>query len=89
MAHDYFHSNVLPEKLSEKYTKKSDVTEVVTRCNEFELYYPTPRLSSTVRKPSVASSAVWNILPLEIRSVESKNTFKAKLREYFIAKYNG
>ena len=89
MAHDYFHSNVLPEKLSEKYTKKSDVTEVVTRCNEFELYYPTPRLSSTVRKPSVASSAVWNILPLEIRSVKSKNTFKAKLREYFIAKYNG
>ncbi len=87
MAHDYFHSNALPIKLSGKYTKKSDITEVVTRSNEFELYYPTPRLVSTLRKPSVASSAVWNMLPLEIRTVKSKNSFKIKLREYFIDKY--
>ncbi len=87
LSHDYFHSNVLPDKLAEKYVKKCEITNVVTRNNETELYYPTPRLSSTFRKPSVASAAIWNSLPQEIRTISNRNSFKVKLRQYLIDKY--
>ncbi len=87
MTHDYYHSNTLPIKLAEKYVKKNEITEKTTRNNELELYYPTPRLSSTFRKPSVASASVWNLLPQEIKSIRNKNSFKLKLKQYLINKY--
>ncbi len=87
MTHDFYHSNILPVKLAEKYVKKTEITEVMTRNNELELYYPTPRLSSTFRKPSVASSSIWNLLPQEIRAISNKNKFKYKLRQYLIDNY--
>ncbi len=87
MTHDYYHFNMLPVKLAEKYVKKNEITDVATRNNELELYYPTPRLSSTFRKPSVASASIWNLLPQEIKAITNKTNFKLKLKQYLIAKY--
>ncbi len=87
MAHNFFHDHDLPDKLVEKFTKKIDVTEVRTRGNEYELYYKTPRLVSTLREPNIASAAFWNTLPNDLRSIDSTSSFKRKLKEYLINKY--
>ena len=87
MAHEYFHANSLPVKINEKFTKKTDITEVRTRYNEFELYYNTPRLASTFRKPSVAAAAYWNTIPIELRIIKKLKRFKKELKVYMINKY--
>ena len=87
MAHEYFHANSLPDKINEKFTKKTDITEVRTRYNEFELYYNTPRLVSTFRKPSVAAAAYWNTIPIELRIIKKLKRFKKELKVYMINKY--
>ena len=87
IVHEYYYGNNLPEKLSKNYTKKSEVTHFKTRNNEFELYYTTPRLVSTYKKPTISSAAFWNTLPIYIKSLYSKYRFKRQLKEYLIDKY--
>ena len=87
MVHEFYHSNSLPSKLSDKYTKKTEITNVCTRNNEHELYYTAPRLNGTYRKPTLASAAFWNTLPNELRTVKNKITFKNKLKIYLLEKY--
>ena len=87
LVHEFYHSNNLPTKLSNKYIKKTDVTAVRTRNNDSELYYSVPNLMSTYRKPTLASAAFWNTLPKELRTVASKNAFKNKLKLFLLEKY--
>ena len=87
MAHNFYHGNNLPDKIAEKYKKKVDITDVRTRSNEYELYYKTPRLVSTFKEPSMASSAFWNTLPNDLRKLTKFKNFKVKLKEYLIDKY--
>ena len=87
IVHEYFYGNNLPEKLSVNYTRKSEVTNFRTRNNEYELYYNTPRLVSTFKKPTISSAAFWNTLPNYIKSLYSKYRFKKQLKQYLIDKY--
>lgn len=87
LVHEFYHSNNLPTKLSNKYIKKTDVTAVRTRNNDSELYYSVPNLMSTYRKPTLASAAFWNTLPKELRTVASKYAFKNKLKSFLLEKY--
>ena len=87
IAHDFYYNRSLPEKISENFIKKSEICNLNTRSNQFDLHFKTPRLSTTYRKPSVASSMVWNLLPVELRKISGKNSFKTKLKEYYLANY--
>ena len=87
LAHNYFYGNNMPEKLAEKFTKKSEITDMTTRQVNLDMYYKLPRLISTFKKPSIASLALWNILPAEIRKQSKLKIFKNKLKAYFLDKY--
>ena len=87
IAHNFFYDKDLPEKIAENFTKKSDISNVSTRNSQIDLYYKTPKLVSSYKKPSVASTMIWNSLPTPIRQIPGKNKFKNKLREYFLNKY--
>ena len=87
IAHDYFHGNTLPTKLSDKLCKTRDVSTRVTRSTNNSLHYTTPLSTIAARKPSTAISAYWNFLPVDIKSCKSKTTFKNKLKSHLIDKY--
>ena len=87
IAHQYFHTNSLPDKLNAKFTKKSAITDVRTRNNDLELYYNAPRLVSTFRKPTIAAAAYWNTIPSKIRIIDKIKRFKRELKVYMIGKY--
>ena len=87
LAHDYFHGNILPTKLSDKLCRTSDATSRITRSTNKNLHYSTPQNTLAARKPSTAISAYWNYLPVEIKSCKSKKTFKNKLKNHLIEKY--
>ena len=85
LAHDYFHSNTLPEKLAEKLDK--NISERVTRNSQLNLQYRTPHNTLMQRKPSTAISAYWNSLPSTIKSCKSRALFKSKLKAHLIESY--
>ena len=87
LAHDYFHGNTLPTKLSDKLCKTTDVTTRITRSTKNSLQYTTPLSTIAARKPSTAISAYWNFLPVDIKSSKSKTTFKNKLKNHLLDKY--
>ena len=87
MAYSFFHGNDLPDKLAEKYSKKTEITDVRTRNNALELYYDTPRLTSTYKEPSIAAAVLWNSLPKEYKKLPSLRKFKTELKIYLIDKY--
>ena len=87
LVHDFYHGNILPQKIAEKYTKTESVSQIATRHNELKLYYKTPRLSSTFKKPTVASAAFWNTLPIDLRVITSKKGFKRRLKLYLLDRY--
>ena len=87
LAHDYFHGNTLPAKLSEKLCKQNDISTKSTRNTTNNLHFRTPTNVLSERKSSIAISAYWNYLPTEIKSCKSKNTFKKKLKGYLIEAY--
>ena len=87
MAYSFFHGNDLPDKIAEKFTKKVDITEVRTRNNILELYYTTPRLTSTFKEPNIAAASFWNTLPLELKKLPSLQKFKTELKLYLVEKY--
>lgn len=87
LVHEFYYGNTLPTKLADKYTKKEDVTNVRTRNNDLELYYPLPNHVKTYKKPTIASAAFWNTLPRDIKIIKSKTGFKNKLKEYLLSRY--
>ena len=88
IAHDYFYDRDLPEKIAENFTKKSEINlSSETRNSQIDLYYKTPKLVSSYRKPSIASTMLWNTIPSEIRKISSKKKFRSKLKENFLTKY--
>ena len=87
LAHDYFHTNTLPLKLSEKLCKQSDISDRSTRNSSFNFHYKTPHNILSQRQPSVAIAAYWNCLPASVKLCKNKNTFKNKLKTYLTEKY--
>ncbi len=87
LAHDYFHSNTLPEKLAETLHKQSDISGKSIRNTALNLYFKTPSNILTQRQPSVAIAAYWNYLPPTIKACKSKNIFKKKLKCYLLENY--
>ena len=88
IAHDYFYDRYLPDKIAENFMKKSEISSSHnTRNSQIDLYYTVPKLISSYKKPSIASSIIWNSLPTEIRLIPGKNRFKNELKEYFLSKY--
>ncbi len=87
MAHDFFYNNCLPDSLADKFDRKCDATQSNTRSAPLDLYYRTPKLSYTYRKPTIAASAFWNYLPTTLRSIKARNTFKIELKKFLISSY--
>ena len=87
LGHDYFHSNTLPTKLSEKLCKHSDIATRTTRNTDNNLWFNTPNNTLAARKPSTAISAYWNSLPVELKTCKSRNSFKNKLKDHYIENY--
>ncbi len=87
LAHDFVYNNSLPEKIADKYHRRQDITTVITRGTECNLYYRTPKLNSTTRQPSIAAAAYWNQLPYDLKVINSKKIFKERLKNYLIDKY--
>ena len=87
LGHDYFHSNTLPTKLSEKLCKHSDTATRTTRNTDNNLWFNTPHNTLAARKPSAAISAYWNSLPVELKTCKSRNSFKIKLKDHYIENY--
>ena len=64
------------------------VNETVTRpnlrsCNSNTFIKPRTRTKFAERAFSFAGPAAWNALPVELRSLESKDTFKCHLKTHF------
>ena len=87
ICHDYFYSINFPDKISQSFTLKENVSCRSTRSNELELYYTSPRLHSTYKKPTLAAAMLWNMLPLEIRKYKIKQTFKFHLKNHLIENF--
>ena len=85
LAYDYYNNPGFPEILSEKFTSQS--SNMCSRSHNLNLNYAVPSMKNTYRKPSIASSIMWNKLPIQIRESNTKNIFKKKLKKYFIENY--
>ena len=77
----------MPEKIAANYTRRTEITHVVTRGSEFDLHLPVSSLKSTNKKPTIASAAFWNSLPVHLKRLKNKNQFKKQLKQYLIEKY--
>ena len=87
LCYNYHKVEGFPKKLEQYFTTKTEINDRTTRSNELDLYYKPPRLNSTYRKPSLCGSAFWNTLPDDIKNIGSINSFKQKLKSYFINQY--
>ena len=59
-----------------------------SRTNSLDLHIPRVKLTATFRSVRIASSYLWNSLPIDIRSTNySKNVFKSKVKSWLISKY--
>ena len=84
LAHSFYYSDHLPDKIAENFVLKSSVSTVRTKNNMFDLYYTVPKKDATFRKPTLASTIFWNQLPNNLKSIRSNKTFKAKLKDYLL-----
>ena len=82
LAFEYFNDE-LPEKIEDLYISKTQNS----RNRVPNLTYDVPRLKKTYKKPSIASSIMWNKLPYKIKEIKNKSTFKENLKNYFINQY--
>ena len=87
LCFDYHNTNGSPDKIDDFFTKKDEINTKTTRASAHDFYYKPPRVLSSYRKPSLVGSAFWNALPSELKVIKSKNSFKMKLKKYFIDKY--
>ncbi len=84
LAHSFYYTDTVPDKIAEKLVKKSTITSVQTKNNEYELYYTVPRKETTYRKPTLACTLLWNQLPNELKCIKSKTSFKNKYKQYLL-----
>ena len=60
-----------------------------SRTNSLDIHISRVERSATFRSIKLASSYLWNLLPIEIRSTNySKNIFKSKVKSWLISKYS-
>ena len=90
LAHKFVHhKSDLPTSIRDKFKLKADVTVLSSRtrtCN-LDLYYELPNNLGTYRKPTLAAAIYWNKLPIDLKSTESYNSFKKKLKNLLIERY--
>ena len=87
LAHDYFHSGVIPDVFREKLDVFRTGSSHQTRNLGFNLNYNVPNLLNTYRKPTIACSMLWNRLSTELKQIKTKTNFKTKLKEFLMSKY--
>ena len=87
LVFDYFNKVTFPDLLKEMFDNFRTENPRFTRSKNMNLSYNVPNNISTYRKPSIAGSMFWNSLPNEIKCLESRNTFKLKLKNYLISNY--
>ena len=85
LAYDCFNSQGFPEIIRKKFNP-TPVNSVNLRSQNQNLVYTVPSLNNTYKKPSIASSIMWNRIPNEIRNLP-RTSFKNKLKQFFINKY--
>ena len=87
LVFEHYHNPDFPELITEKFNCTHS-SEMKNR-NDLNLSYPVPKYQKTYCKSSIAGTMFWNSLPNEIKSIESKNEFKSKLKDHLIIKqYN-
>ena len=84
LAYDYHNAKVFPEAIHEKFSRQPSNHGL--RSNNLNLTYSLPNLTNTYKKPSIASTIIWNKIPNKIRELP-KSGFKNKLKQFFIEKY--
>ena len=90
LAHKFVHHRSdLPYSIRDKFKLKTDVTALSsrTRISNFDLYYELPNNLGTYRRPTLSAAIYWNRLPVDIKSTESYDSFKKKLKNVLIEKY--
>ena len=88
-CYEYFNNKEFPTKLKDKFCKKCDMSNRITRTEKKpDLYYRPPILVSSYKQPRICGSAFWNSLLSEIRESTSITTFKNGLRQYFLENTN-
>ena len=87
LCHEYFYNEKFPEKIGAKFIRRENVTNKSTRAHNLDLYYNVPRLTNTYKKPTLAGTKLWNLLPQEIRNIKGKKKFKTILKQYLIENY--
>ena len=87
LCFEYYGTSGSPDKIHSLFTRKDEINQISTRSSNRDFYYKPPRLLSTYKRPSLAGAAYWNTLPSELKETKSINTFKMKLKKYFISNY--
>ena len=77
----------MPVEISEKFAQILPSKTYKTRSDGLSLAYKLPNKNVTFKKPTIAGSMYWNRLPINIRSIGNKPTFKEKLKEFIIENY--
>ena len=86
LVFEHYHNDDFPELIAEKL--KTNETPMNTRSNNLNLKYGVPKYFRTYCKPSIAGSIFWNSLPSDIKNIDNRNIFIARLKEYLIDKIN-
>ena len=87
LVHDYFYNPRLPEAIKEKFNNSITINPYDTRTSGLNITYNLPNSQRTYKKPTIAGAIYWNKLPVELRKIESKATFKNKLKTIMIDNY--
>ena len=83
--------NRSPPYITSLLTKLTDLPSRASlrSASLFKLDVPSTRLKQTERSFSVSSPRAWNLLPVDIRTIENALAFKKKLKTYlFNVAYN-
>ena len=88
LCHNSINSLKTPDRIKDLFNLRIDIITRNTRTGDMDLYYETPKLTSTLKKPSLAGAALWNSLPENIKSIKSHTTFKAELKIHLSRNYD-
>ena len=76
-----------PSYLSDLFTQHFEIRERITRTFSGNIYLPNINASARHRKSfNIYISRVWNLLPDNVKSSSTSNSFKIKIKKLFLNK---
>ena len=80
-------NNIAPEYITSMFTRQDEIYSHQTRSEgEGNLFVPGRNINKGQEGLSYAGTKLWNEIPLDIKRVQSIDTFKGKLKKYLLSR---